>query len=40
MSSSDVSDVTAQLSKATVEDDGVINFVGRSMKLDTEEDGE
>ena len=39
MSSSDISQVTYQLSKTTVEDNGIISFAGKGMKLDTEEDG-
>ena len=39
MSSTDISQVTDQLSKTTVEDTGIISFAGKGMKLDTEEDG-
>ena len=39
MSSTDINQVTDQLSKATVEDTGIISFAGKGMKLDTEYDG-
>ena len=39
MSSSDISQVTDQLSKTTMEDNEIISFAGKSIKLDTEEDG-
>ena len=39
MSASDISQVTDQMSKTTVDDTGIISFVGKGLKLDTEEDG-